>query len=140
MKRIVKAIALFVAATFITAGVWAQDHKMKATVPFNFTVNGNSLPSGTYTIRSDSSNPNLLLISNREKSVHILTMAKNNDPGKGNALIFHKYGDQYFLSQICSDLSAMNLSFSVSKAEKRAREQMQVSQRPVSSDVTIALK
>jgi hypothetical protein len=139
MKRIVKSIALFVAATFITAGVWAQDHKVQATIPFSFAVNGNLLPSGTYTIGSDSNNPNVLLIFNREKSVHIVTMAQNDSSGwrrKDNTLVFHKCGDQYFLSQI----SAMNLSFSVSKAEKRAREQMQVAKLPVSSDITIALK
>ena len=73
MKRIIAAIALFVAATFITTGsALAQDHRAKATVPFNFSVNGSWLPAGNYTIGSDSTSANVLNITDREKSVHIL--------------------------------------------------------------------
>ena len=53
MNRI-SAIALFVAASFVTAGsALAQDHRVQATVPFSFTVNGATLPAGTYTIGSE---------------------------------------------------------------------------------------
>ena len=57
MKHIT-AIALFIAATFITAGkAMAQDYAVQATIPFNFTVNGNQLPAGNYTLGSDITNP-----------------------------------------------------------------------------------
>ena len=48
MKRSINLIALFVASLFITAGVWAQT--VKATIPFNWTVDGTNVPAGTYTI------------------------------------------------------------------------------------------
>ena len=141
MKRIA-AIALFVAATFITAGsALAQDHRAKATVPFNFTVNGSSLPAGTYTIGSDSTSANILSITDREKSVHIMAMglADPNYPGTSGKLVFHKYGDQYFLSEICYADSSTKVDFPTSKAEKRAKSQSQEAGLRVNNDVMIAL-
>ena len=52
MKNIA-AIAVIVATTFFAAGsAPAQDHLVKATVPFTFTAGDRTLPSGTYTIGS----------------------------------------------------------------------------------------
>src|SRR5580700_9605858 len=42
MKRTINFLALFIASLFITAGVWAQS--VKATIPFNWTVNGTYVP------------------------------------------------------------------------------------------------
>lgn len=140
MKRTLSSIALFVAATFITVGAWAQDATVKATIPFNFTVNNNSVPAGSYTITSSTS-PNLLEMSNRQGHVHILTNALPawNDRAKTNVMVFHKYGDQYYLSAIRSESNAMNLYFPPTKAEKRAQTQTQVAALPASGDVVVAL-
>jgi hypothetical protein len=58
-------------------------------------------------------------------------------------MVFHKYGNQYFLSEIRSaDSSSMNLRLPVWKAEKRARMQTQetaAAAGPFSSDVVVAL-
>ena len=141
MKRIA-AIALFVAATFITAGsALAQDHQVKATVPFNFTVNGSWLPAGNYTIGSGSIGTNVLSIADREKKVHILAMGLTDSNYRGNSskLVFHKYGDQYFLSEICYANSSTKVDFPTSKAEKRARTQAQEAALRVNNDVMVAL-
>lgn len=138
MKRITSALALFVASLFITAGVWAQ--AVKATVPFDFTINNTTVPAGTYIISSTSAD--VLRISD-QKHVNLLTTAlmDSGNAGKGNVLVFHKYGDQYFLSEIrCKDSSSMNLRLPVWKSEKRARAaQTQEAGIPLSSDVLVAL-
>src|ERR1700736_3045176 len=90
MKRTIAAIALFAASIFITAGVWAQS--VKATIPFDFTVNNTLVPAGTYTITSASSDHNVFRISD-QKQVHLLSAALHN-PGSGSkasVLVFHKY-------------------------------------------------
>lgn len=141
MKRIA-AIALFVLASLITAGTAkAQDHAVQATVPFNFTVSGSIVPAGTYTIRSSATSPNVLNVTAREKSIHILVMGQtdSSDPGTDNKLVFHKYGNQYFLSEIRSGASSMNIHFPTSKLEKRARQQRQEAGLRVNDNVLIAL-
>jgi hypothetical protein len=58
MKRIT-AIALFILAGLVSAGnVLAQDHGVRTTVPFDFTVGNKVLPSGTYTIEPATENGN----------------------------------------------------------------------------------
>jgi hypothetical protein len=142
MNRI-SAIALIVAASFVTAGsAMAQDHRAKATVPFNFTVNGNSLPAGTYTVGSEINSPNVITITDREKNIHILalTLPDANTPGSGNKLVFHRYGDQYFLSEVRCESTSMNVHLTTSKAEKRAKAQVQeTAGLRVNNDVMIAL-
>ena len=135
------AIALFIAATFITAGkAIAQDYAVRATIPFNFTVNGSQLPAGNYTLGSDITNPRIVKISDRTQRVHVmvLTLPSADEKRKANQLVFHKYGDQYFLSEIRSQESAINVQLATSKQEKRARTETQVAGLPVNNDVIIA--
>jgi len=136
MKRIVAAIALFVASIFITAGVWAQS--VKATVPFDFKVNNTSVSAGTYTI--SSTDHDVIRISD-QKHVYLMTAAlpDPDNTGKANVLVFHKYGNQYFLSAIRSETASMYLRLPVWNAEKRARTQTQEAALPSSSDVIVAL-
>jgi hypothetical protein len=141
MKNIA-AIALFVVATFVAAGpAHAQDHLVKATVPFAFTVGDQTLPSGTYTIGSPANSRNLLAIRNWDKKVNILSMGLDNqgNPGHDNTLVFHKYGNQYYLSEIRSEGASIDVHFPTTKAEKRARAQVEEAGLFVNDPVLIAL-
>jgi len=138
MKRTINFLALFIASLFITAGVWAQS--VKATIPFNWTVNGTYVPAGTYTITALPTDHHLLEIRNGGNSVHIISIALDDgNKGKDNVLVFHQYGDQYFLSEIRSTAGSMELSFPTSKAEQRAKSQTLEAGVPSSSDVVVAL-
>jgi hypothetical protein len=138
MKRTINLIALFVASLFITAGVWAQS--VKAVIPFNFTVNGSYVPAGTYTISSFPTDHHILEIRESSNSVHIMSVAIDGSrKGKDNVLVFHKYGDQYFLSEIRSENASMELAFPTSKAEQRAKSQTLEAGVPSSDDVVLAL-
>src|ERR1700721_2100752 len=106
MKRTIATAALFVASLFTTAGVWAQ--AVKATVPWGFTINDSYVPAGTYTISSMPTDRPILEVSNRDHKVDILSMALNGSrTGRDNVLVFHKYGDQYFLTEIRSTVASM---------------------------------
>ena len=84
-------------------GVPAQSVNVRTDVPFSFNLNKDTL--GQYKIIAISqSGSHLLLISNREAKTDemFLTHAVSTSPaedGKGK-LVFKRYGDQYFLSQI----------------------------------------
>jgi hypothetical protein len=142
MKHIT-ALALFLAATIITAGkAIAQDFAVRATIPFSFTVNGKQLPAGNYTIGSDVTSPRILKISDRTQHAHALAMSMPaaEEKHKSNQLVFHKYGDQYFLCEIRSQESSLNVELPTSNQEKRARAETQVAGVPVhSSEIMIAL-
>ena len=142
MKNIA-AVALFIVTTFIAAGTApAQDRLVKATVPFNFKVGNSALPSGTYTIGSEMTSPNLLVIRNWGKNVAIqaLGLPEQSNPRYDNTLVFHEYGNQYFLSGIHSEGASMDIHFPVTKAEKRAKAHVEEARLSVDEPVLIALK
>jgi len=140
--RHITAIALFIAAAFITAGkAIAQDYAVRATIPFNFSVNGSQLPAGNYTLGSDVTSPHILKISDWTQHVHamVLAMPSADEKRNANQLVFHKYGDQYFLCEIRSKESSINVQLPTSKQEKRARAETQLAGRPAHDEVMIAL-
>jgi len=141
MKHIT-ALALFIAATFITAGkAIAQDYAVRATIPFSFTVNGSQLPAGNYTLGSDVTSPRILKISDRSQHVTAMVIAlpSADERSKANQLVFHKYGDKYFLCEIRSQESLINVKLPTTKQEKKARAETQVAGLPVHEEVMIAL-
>jgi hypothetical protein len=138
MKRIT-AIALLAIANFAMAGTsFAQSQGVQANVPFDFTVGKSLLPAGTYTVKTQSSG--LLVIKNHDRSLTVMTIADQDGKRSpnGGKLIFHKYGDQYFLSEILSDWATMNVSVPRSKAEKRV--QLQQAMVHPTSEVFIATR
>jgi hypothetical protein len=116
MNRI-KAFAILAIANFAMVGSsFAQDHLVLVKIPFNFTVSGKLLPSGNYSIKKTAEN--IILIRNSEKrasSLALVTPDGKTVQGPG-VLTFHRYGDQYFLSQILN--SDMSLKVPTSKRER----------------------
>jgi hypothetical protein len=123
MKRIT-ATALFTLAALVTAGgVMAQGRAVRATVPFDFTVGDKLLPAGTYEISKPSAG--IIEVQSREKHVTMLAAANydSHESRNGSKLVFDKYGDQYFLSEILCQPSAINVNLPLSKSEQHARMQ-----------------
>ena len=80
------------------------------------------------------------MIRNYNKPITVLTIAEpdgNKSPNRGK-LMFHKYGDQYFLSEILCDSAGMDVAFRPSKVEKRV--QLQQAMVHPSSEVFIATR
>ena len=125
MKR-TTAITLLAIANLALAGTsFAQSNGVRATVPFDFTVGSKLLPSGTYTIAPLSGNATVILIRSHDKPIAALSLVHQdgNTSPNGGKLLFHKYGGQYFLSEILCDQAEMNLELPTSKTEKRAQIQ-----------------
>jgi hypothetical protein len=125
MKR-TTAFALLAIANFAIAGTsFAQSEGVRATVPFDFTVGNKLLPSGTYTIKQESSNANVIVIRSHDKPIATFSPVHqdSNKSPNGGKLLFHKYGGQYFLSEILCDQAEMNFELPTSKTEKRAELQ-----------------
>jgi hypothetical protein len=122
MKRIT-SIALCVLASLAAVGsASAQDHAVKATIPFGFYVGNKWLPSGTYELTSDSRSPDIIKILDAAGTVEMLSLAESDDHrSKTGTLVFRKYGDQYFLHEVLSSAGHMNVSFQNSKREKWAQ-------------------
>src|SRR6266404_3151675 len=75
---------------------------MTAKIPFDFTVGTKSFTAGEYIVRSESARPVLALESADHKSA-IMALTQDvhtRTPLSKGKLVFNRYGDQYFLSQV----------------------------------------
>jgi hypothetical protein len=135
MKRII-AIALFAASSLAAAGnLSAQEHTVKANIPFDFTVNNKVLPAGTYTISSLS--PNAVQVRNVNGHIAELSLVQNDDKrSKTPVLVFQRYGSQYFLHEILA-ANALNVTVPASKREQRRQQEAKLQE---SNQTLIALK
>jgi hypothetical protein len=138
MKRITATALFTLAALVTTGGVMAQGRAVRATVPFDFTVGDKLLPAGSYEITKNSAS--VIEVRNRDKQVAIFapTAYTTEQSRNGSKLVFDKYGDRYFLSEILCAPSAINVSLPTSKAEKQARMQRASLQTP--TQVYVAAK
>jgi hypothetical protein len=87
----------------MTAAASAQTIHMRVTVPFNFIVAGATLPAGEYEIQSVGAAENLLSIHNRNWSAGIVVFSNSSESlssSSNTKLVFHRYGDRYFLSEL----------------------------------------
>src|ERR1700687_4577413 len=85
--------------------VSAQSERIRViNIPFSFIVGQKTLPAGEYTVepnRKDSDNVWLAQIREGHATALFTTMAvRASETQEETRLVFHKYGDQYFLSQI----------------------------------------
>ena len=89
-----------------SASVQAQSNRNSINIPFNFNVGHKTFPAGEYTVeptRKDSQNVWLLENKNRHKSVVFNTIPVwARVTQEQTKLVFNRYDDQYFLSQICT--------------------------------------
>ena len=85
--------------------VSAQSERIRViNIPFSFIVGQKTLPAGEYTVepnRKDSDNIWLVQSKEGHASALFTTMAvRASETQKEARLVFHRYGGQYFLSQI----------------------------------------
>ena len=114
MKRII-AIALFVLAYFGTINnANAEDHRMRVTIPFNFTAGRTHFSAGTYTI--SSSDLIAVAIDSDKQHAFVLKSAEAEEHPESGKLVFYRYGDRYVLKKILSPGANMFVELPASKA------------------------
>ena len=90
---------------FTAVTVSAQSERIRViNIPFNFIVGQKTLPAGEYTLepnRKDSDNVWLLQSKESHASALFTTnTVRASETQEEARLVFHRYGGQYFLSQI----------------------------------------
>lgn len=80
-------------------------YKIKAHIPFDFIVADKKLPAGDYSIgrAQQNSGDSVLLISSIDSAANVFSLTSASEalaPTDEGRLVFHRYGDQYFLFQV----------------------------------------
>jgi hypothetical protein len=86
-----------------TASAYAQTGVVKANVPFNFIVDKTQIPAGQYMIQNVGSSGTAMTIESQDRSLVKLVLpnaCESAQVQEKSKLVFHRYGDQFFLAQI----------------------------------------
>jgi len=97
--RFLSGMALLLAAS----SAFAQTH-LRANIPFDFIVDKAKLAAGEYDISTlgFATEKTLLLRNSDAKTARMINVnvVQANRPASQTKLVFQRYGDRYFLSQI----------------------------------------
>lgn len=141
-KQIVRiaALALFV-TTFAVASAHAQNagNNLRVTIPFDFVIGGKTLPAGDYDVRMEDSRT-MMKIQHLEQSTGAFVLVhpvQGLDAQNRSKLIFRKYGNEYFLSQVWTAGRATGQELNKTSHERALqRETAKLSRKPESVAVT----
>ncbi|MCU1384736.1 MAG: hypothetical protein JWL71_3433 [Acidobacteria bacterium] len=91
------------------------------TTSFPFAVGYANVPAGTYTIRPDDDNPEILLLTGPQVAVLFLTGSINapSTPAKSE-VVFKRYGDGYVLKDVWQQGSDSGAEAVVAESERHA--------------------
>ena len=128
------ATLLILALVALPGLVSAQTRTViKADVPFDFVVNGKTMPAGECTIQARGDGTTYLWISSGNQGLFVTPhSAESATPSEDNMLVFHRYGDRYFLSAISRKGEKLGYELPASKLEVELR-----AQNVARSDVTL---
>jgi hypothetical protein len=124
MKRIIVTALIVLASLVVVDKAPAQRLAIKAAIPFSFNAAGTQLPAGNYTIRTEGGFTYMVRDDGRRWWLVNTSPLVDKTP-QDRKLVFSIYGDQYFLQKILYPGSNMSLEFSPSKAEIKARHQIE---------------
>ena len=81
--------------------VRAASPELQALVPFTFSAGNTTLAAGSYTVERASGPQGALMIRSLAGGVIILAQrGEKAVAGKSTRLVFHRYGDRYYLRQV----------------------------------------
>ncbi|MGA2131797.1 MAG: hypothetical protein ABSH50_05850 [Bryobacteraceae bacterium] len=119
MKTLTSMILTVGAVALSSASGLRAQTKATADIPFAFTVQGTTLPAGSYTMSTASSGRDVMAIENVETHKQILLLAPGTESGyrratDKNVVVFHQIGDRYFLAEVktnavCGHVAASKL-------------------------------
>ena len=99
-RTLITICLLFTAATLFaqTEG----QRLMKVNIPFAFSVEDHSLPAGEYLVLTVTPERSIRIVSADGKHSAIVNTLPNyaKSPSENSRMVFHRYGNEYFLAQV----------------------------------------
>ena len=124
MKHVKKALALsslLVLLTFSSA-LGQSDRQTIIHIPFNFSVGEKAFPAGKYVIERVWKDKDAVWLVQRKdnvgKAMLLTRPVRANETQQETRLVFHQYGDLYFLSEIWTAGDSTGREVQMSDREK----------------------
>ena len=127
-------VSMFIFCAAVASANAQLSIPIRAKIPFDFNVGEKKLPAGKYTFSrlSGFSDNKAMLVSSADARAHVFQStfeARILKAKDDSTLVFHKYGDQYFLEQIWSGGEQEGTQVPESRSERTIRQQLAQSQQ-----------
>ena len=126
-RSLITIYLLFIAVTLFAQTI--SQRLMKVNIPFAFGVEDRSLPAGEYLVFTVTPERSIRFISTDGKHSAIVNTLPNyaSLPSEDSRLVFHRYGNEYFLAQVWT--AGQNVARNP-LSSKRAMENASTGERP----------
>jgi hypothetical protein len=139
-KKVIKRLTILSLVSMFTlcAAVASANAQLsipvRAKIPFDFNVGDKKLVAGEYTFSRSSglADTRTMLVSSADSGARMFqstSVAQVLRPKNESTLVFHKYGDQYFLEQIWTGGEQEGTQLPQSRGERAARQQLAQTQQ-----------
>ena len=131
--KIFKKVSLLCAILLVTVVASAQGQtlgsRVSAHIPFDFSIGDKKLPSGKYSVGRARLNADDVVISiedhgGRSKALRTSIPVITRDATSKGKLVFHRYGDQYFLYQVWPAGGTTGRQLPKSRSEREIQENL----------------
>jgi len=127
-----KLIATFICLlllAFVSINAQAQyAEKVVVNIPFQFSVGGEQFPAGEYTVKPTSQINSCFTIQSRRGRAATIVLApitlQGNQRVNQARVVFHRYKNLYFLSQVWMPDSGSGNQVTMSGAERALRREL----------------
>ena len=141
LKRSVTATILFICLITVAPGITNGQgrDRIEVQIPFSFILRERTLPAGKYVVeRTDPGRPNILTLTNVDKSVVRVVLAQRiekNYPNTASSLVFINRQGRHYLFQVWS-VGSLNGAEVPSALDKQTNDR----RRPSATLVTLKVE
>ncbi|MGQ9634180.1 MAG: hypothetical protein ACUVXB_08015 [Bryobacteraceae bacterium] len=130
MRKLMFALCVALLLAVTAAPLSAQTLLLRANVPFEFYLNGKVMPAGEYQIDTKLGH-GIVRVWKLDSDRAVLALAqKDSFPYRASreeaVVVFHRYGDRYFLSHVRDGFGGLQYRMLTSRAEAEFQERAAV--------------
>jgi len=113
-----------IVAALLTAGAMGQSMRSNqiVQVPFPFIVAEHTLPAGRYFVTNIGETRLRIFSAERQSALVQTQTVQGHSPEGSGKMIFHRYGDVYFLAEVWAPGQDVGQQLTKSRAEKEMRK------------------
>ena len=118
--KVLRSFVLALGLLFVVSAAHAQSGAVAARVPFDFVVGSEVYPAGNYLLSSWGAARGSILIQSRDKLRYRMIpthTCQKLEMAEKDVLIFHRYGDRYFLEEVWLKGNTIGRQFFASNVE-----------------------
>ena len=121
------AVMLFaVLAASVVVANGQSSARVCAQIPFDFVVGDKTLSAGRYSVSTEMQDHSALTVRNMKLNSGAVRLSNpvQSQRGKNNArLVFHRYGQTYFLAEVWQGGESSGWALHASKAERKLQKE-----------------